>query len=112
MTRFTEGHLAHDVEGHIVEFLNNVHTFLPTVVFESVNSVQEVIGSTDEYVFVLQRIGHAECKASHPHHTRVIFSIAFVDVVHGTVDFWCGETRVFYHIWRELRAKAIDYLLS
>ena len=110
--RIAKGHFTHYIEGHIVELFDNVYSLFPILALDAANRVQELISTTYQNIFMPHQIGHAERKAKHSPHTWVLFLIAFVDNVHGVVDLWCEEARIFCHRGDIFRAEIVDDLLS
>ena len=66
--RIAKGHFTHDVECHIIELLNNVDPSFPVLSLDATNSVQELISTPYQHVFIPNQVGHAERKAEHPPH--------------------------------------------
>jgi hypothetical protein len=58
--RIAKGHFPHDIEGHVVELLNDVHAHLPIFHFNIGNYVQKLIDSADQNIFVLHQVGNAK----------------------------------------------------
>lgn len=110
--RIAKGYFTHDIEGHIVELFDIVHSLFPILALDTANRVQELISTTYQDIFMPHQIGHAERKAKHSPHTWMLFLITFVDNVHGMVDLWCEEPRVFCHRGDIFRAETVNDLLS